>query len=384
MTEQTEKPNYKKTINRPKTSFAMKANLVQREPEFEKRWAKMDLYQRMREATRQRSDERFVFHDGPPYANGDIHIGHLLNKVLKDLVVRTKLMAGFDTPFVPGWDCHGLPIEHRVMKELGDAAKTMEPIQIRRKCKSYAEKFVKRQAKQMQRLGTIGEYENPYITMDPAYEAATIEVFADLVEKGLVYRALKPVHWSIANQTALADAELEYYDREDTSVYVLFEIEDRAACGLAFPDDRIDLMIWTTTPWTLPANMAVAVSERAEYSLFEYQRNGETRHVIMAEDLHKQVFEKEGLEASEDHKRLGTVKGSELVGMTYQHPFIDRVSPVVSADYVTLEDGTGLVHTAPGHGVEDYQTGLRVGLDIYCPVQADGTYDDTAPSGCAA
>jgi len=378
MTEQTEKPNYKNTINRPKTSFSMKANLVQREPEFEKRWDKMGIYQRMREATQQRSDARFVFHDGPPYANGDIHIGHLLNKVLKDLVVRTKLMAGYDVAFVPGWDCHGLPIEHRVIKELGDAAKSMEPIQIRRKCKSYAEKFVKRQAAQMQRLGTVGLYDEPYITMDPAYEAATIEVFADLVEKGLVYRALKPVHWSIANQTALADAELEYADREDTSVYVLFPIEDAGTCGLKLPG-VVDLMIWTTTPWTLPANLAVAVSEKAEYSLFEYYRDGETRYVIMAEELHKQVFEKEGLETSAGHKRLGTVKGSELVGMTYKHPFIDRTSPVVAADYVTLEDGTGLVHTAPGHGVEDYQTGLREGLDIYCPVREDGTFDDTAP-----
>ena len=384
MSQQTEKPNYKDTINRPKTSFAMKAILVQREPEFQKRWAKLGLYDRMRDAVARRAGgkaEPFVFHDGPPYANGDIHIGHLLNKVLKDLVVRTKLMAGRDVAFVPGWDCHGLPIEHRVMKELGEAARTMEPIQVRRKCRSYAEKFVKRQSAQMQRLGTIGRYDAPYITMDPAYEAATLEVFADLVERGLVYRALKPVHWSIANQTALADAELEYADREDTSVYVLFETTDPAACGFAqLPQDaKVDLMIWTTTPWTLPANLAVAVSERAEYSLFAYYRGEETRYVILAEDLHKQVFEREDLGTSAGHKRLGTCKGADLVGMTYRHPFIERRGKVVAADYVTLEDGTGLVHTAPGHGVEDYQTGLREGLEIYCPVLADGTFDDTAP-----
>ena len=378
MTEQAEKPNYKKTILKPNTSFSMKANLVQREPEFQKRWEKLGLYDRMRAADHPHGS--FVFHDGPPYANGDIHIGHLLNKVLKDMVVRSRLMAGFDVNFVPGWDCHGLPIEHKVMKALGDKARDMEPIQVRRKCKSYAEKYVKLQAGQMKRLGTVGDYDHPYITMDRQFEAGVIEVFARLVEKGLVYRALKPVHWSIANQTALADAELEYKDRQDTSVYVLFEVTDLAACGFA---DKvagpIHLMIWTTTPWTLPANLAVAVSERAEYSLFEYTRNGRTRHIIMAEDLHKQVFEKEGLETSAGHRRLATCKGSELVGMTYRHPFIDRVSPVVAADYVTLDDGTGMVHTAPGHGVEDYQTGLRVGLDIYCPVLPDGTFDATAP-----
>ncbi|MBS3822008.1 MAG: isoleucine--tRNA ligase, partial [Phycisphaerae bacterium] len=377
---QTGKPKKKKfPINRPNTPFAMKANLVQREPLFQQRWERLNLYRRLRDADHPRRP--FVFHDGPPYANGDIHIGHLLNKVLKDLVVRSKLMAGHDVDFVPGWDCHGLPIEHRVMKELGDAAKDMDAIKVRRKCQAYAEKFVKVQSRQMQRLGTIGDYDKPYITMDPAYEAGVLEVFADLVEAGLVYRALKPVHWSTANQTALAEAELEYKDREDTSVYVLFPIVDKGGCRLPLPEGAsTNLMIWTTTPWTLPANLAVAVAPAAEYSLFEYCRDGQTHYVILAEDLHKQVFEKEGLETSEGHKRLGTVTGEQLVGMTYQHPFCDRTSPVVDAGYVTLEDGTGLVHTAPGHGVEDYQTGLREGLDIYCPVQADGTFDETAPA----
>ena len=267
-------------------------------------------------------------------------------------------MAGFDVPYVPGWDCHGLPIEHKVMQDLGDKARDMQPIQVRRKCKTSAEKFVKLQSGQMQRLLTVADYANPYLTMNPHYEGAVLDVFADLVSRGVVYRGLKPVHWSIENQTALAEAELEYYDREDTSVFVKF--------------DRVDgqgaLMIWTTTPWTLPANLAVAVHERYDYG--EYTVDGQT--VILAVDLAKKVLKTE----TEPTK---TFKGSELVGLEYKHPFIDRISKIVSADYVTLEDGTGLVHTAPGHGVDDYQTALREGLDIYCPVRDDGTFDDTAP-----
>ena len=381
-TEQSEKPNYKKTINRPTTRFAMKANLVQREPEFQKRWAKLGVYERMRGGAHPKGP--FVFHDGPPYANGEIHIGHLLNKALKDLVVRTKLMAGHDVDFVPGWDCHGLPIEHRVMKDLGDQAAQMDALAIRRKCQSYAEKYVKLQSQQMQRLGTIGNYDEPYITMAPAYEAGVLEVFADLVKRGLVYQALKPVHWSIANRTALADAELEYRDREDTSVYVLFELvkASKLPPGLNAPKgEAVSLMIWTTTPWTLPANLAVAIAPDAEYSLFEHQRDGGRGCVVLAEDLHRQVFEMVGLGEAPGHRRLGTCRGADLLAanLNYRHPFIDRTGPVVGADYVTLEDGTGMVHTAPGHGTEDYQTGLREGLDIYCPVRGDGTFDNTAP-----
>ncbi len=360
MTEQTEKPNYKKTLNLPSTTFPMKANLVQNEPASLKRWTKAGLYERTREA--RRDGPAFVFHDGPPYANGDIHLGHLLNKVLKDLVVRSRTMMGFDCPFTPGWDCHGLPIEHKVMQELGDKARTMEPIQVRRKCKSYAEKFVKTQKAQMQRLLTLADYDDPYLTMLPQYEAGVLEVFAGMVEKGLVYRDLKPVHWSVDNQTALAEAELEYDEREDTSVYVKF--------------DRVDgdgaLMIWTTTPWTLPANLAVAVHERYEYGRY---KAGDTT-VVLATELAPKVLAMGGVDAAEP---LEVFKGAELLGVEYRHPFVDRVSKVVHADYVTLEDGTGLVHTAPGHGVEDYQTGLREGLDIYCPVLPDGTFDHTAP-----
>lgn len=354
--QQTDKKTYKKTLNLPKTAFPMKANLVQNEPASIKRWDKLKLYEQLRQ--KDHPNGRYVFHDGPPYANGSIHLGHLLNKVLKDFVVRSKTMAGFDVPYVPGWDCHGLPIEHKVMQELGDKAKDMQPIQVRRKCKTSAEKFVKLQSGQMQRLLTVADYKEPYLTMNPRYEGAVLDVFAELVSRGVVYRGLKPVHWSIENQTALAEAELEYYDRDDTSVFVKF---DRA-------DGQGALMIWTTTPWTLPANLAVAVHERHDYG--EYTLDGQT--VILAVELASKVLKTDAVPTK-------TYKGSELVGLEYKHPFIDRVSKVVAADYVTLEDGTGLVHTAPGHGVDDYQTGLREGLDIYCPVLGDGTFDETAP-----
>ncbi len=367
MAEQTAKKNFKNTLNLPKTSFSMKANLVQNEPATLKRWLKQDMYQQMLKA-REGSD-RYSFHDGPPYANGSIHLGHLLNKVLKDFVVRSKTMAGFDVPYIPGWDCHGLPIEHKVMQELGDKAKGMVPMQIRKRCRDYAEKFIKLQKQQMQRLLTAADYDNPYLTMNPPFEAAVLEVFASMVGRGLVYRALKPVHWSIENQTALADAELEYYDREDTSVYVLFELCDGGATAI----DKQYLMIWTTTPWTLPANMAVAVSAKAEYGMYTVEDKG----VWMACDLAKDVLAREGVEAGDPQT---VMRGEELVGWQYLHPFKDKnPRPVVAADYVTLEDGTGMVHTAPGHGVEDYQTGLREGLDIYCPVKPDGTFDDTTP-----
>ncbi len=359
---------YKKTLNLPKTAFPMKANLVQNEPASIKRWDKLDVYGQLRAKRKKTNAEAFVFHDGPPYANGDIHLGHLLNKVLKDLVVRSQNMLGKDCPYTPGWDCHGLPIEHKVMQELGEKAREMEPIQIRRKCKAYAEKFVKLQKGQMQRLLTMADYDDPYLTMLPKYERGVIEVFAGLVEKGLVFRQLKPVHWSIENRTALAEAELEYYDREDTSVYVCFDLTDDSP-----GKDKFDaVMIWTTTPWTLPANLAVAAHERYGYGVYQLG----DRRVVIAQELAAKVLALEGVEYAEP---LETLKGKELVGVTYNHAFCDRVGKVVHAEYVTLEDGTGLVHTAPGHGVEDYQTGLREGLDVYCPVQADGTFDETVP-----
>ncbi|MEM8494643.1 MAG: isoleucine--tRNA ligase, partial [Planctomycetota bacterium] len=282
-------------------------------------------------------------------------------------VVRSRSMMGFDCPYTPGWDCHGLPIEHKVMQELGPAGKEMDPLKVRKKCESYAKKFVKTQSAQMQRLLTLADYDDPYLTMLPKYEAGVLEVFAGMIERGLVYRDLKPVHWSVDNQTALAEAELEYYDREDTSVYVWFASQD---------DPDVGFMIWTTTPWTLPANLAVAVHPRFEYGLYDLGENFGHKKAWIANELAGKVLLRRGVELGEP---LDTKRGEELVGLTYGHAFVERTGNVVAAEYVTVEDGTGLVHTAPGHGAEDYQTGLREGLDVYCPVRADGTYDDTVP-----
>ena len=376
-------PDYKSTLNLPKTDFAMKANLAQAEPQTVKRWQDERLYDAVQEA---RADAPlFAFHDGPPYANGSIHLGHLLNKVLKDIVVRSRLMDGMRVPYVPGWDCHGLPIEHKVVTEMNEKGKLQKVLElpddqrrmvIRRECQAYAEKFVKLQAGQMQRLLTLADYGNPYLTMKPAFEGAVIEDFADLVEQGLVYRALKPVHWSIANRTALAEAELEYEDRQDLSVYVDFEAADREAVEKAFGcelDCTPSFTIWTTTPWTLPANLAIAVHPDHRYAVAEVDGN----LAIMASDLLAKVTK---LAGSEQVRVVAEAEGAKLVGLSYRHPFCDRQGRVVAADYVTLEDGTGLVHTAPGHGAEDYRTGLKEGLDTYCPVRDDGTYDDSVPA----
>ena len=379
-----EKRNYKKTLNLPRTSFPMRANLAQNEPASEKRWARGKLYETIVAQRAEEGAEPFVFHDGPPYANGTIHVGHLLNKVLKDLVVRSKFLAGKQCRYIPGWDCHGLPIEHKVMTELMETGKADKlnslseddrRMAIRRECHKSASKYIKLQSKQMLQLLTLADYDHPYLTMAPAYEKSVLEVFATLVEQGLVYRALKSVHWSIANETALAEAELEYQDKEDLSVYVNFDAADKEAVANAFGvefDETPSFMIWTTTPWTLPANLAIAVHERISYSLIRVDGN----LTIIASELVEKVTQAAGAKSVEV---LAQTEGEKLVGLTYRHPFCDRVSPVVAADYVTLEDGTGLVHTAPGHGVDDYLTGMKEGLDIYCPVLGDGRYDDTVP-----
>lgn len=398
------KRNYRKTLNLPKTAFPMRANLIQNEPGSLQRWEKMKLYERTRAA---RSDAgldnnkgAWSFHDGPPYANGSIHLGHLLNKVLKDFVVRSRTMAGYDVEYTPGWDCHGLPIEHKVMTELhasGAGAKLNElnedyrRMAVRRECGKSAQKFIKLQMGQMKKLLTLADYADPYLTMKPVYESAVLGVFADLVSQGVVYRDLKPVHWSIANQTALAEAELEYEDVEDVSIFVDYDVNNVEELYRVFGVSEAEvvaaggnkapasLMIWTTTPWTLPANLAVAVHPRYKYALVVLGDSG--RPVVLAEELVKSVVKlKAGTGDCSNYKVLGTCVGEQLVTVKYDHPFCDRVSPVLVADYVTLEDGTGLVHTAPGHGQEDYQLGLANGLDIYCPVLEDGTFDESVPA----
>jgi len=382
------KKKYKKSLNLPKTPFPMRANLAQNEPQSRKRWEKAGLYRRILEA--RSGSERFAFHDGPPYANGSIHVGHLLNKVLKDVVVRSQTMAGRLCHYVPGWDCHGLPIEHRVMTDLIESGKAekidaLEPdvrrMAVRRECHRYAEKYQKVQSEQLQRLLTLADYDHPYLTMSPGYERAVLEVFASLLEQGLVYRDVKPVHWSIANRTALADAELEYREREDPSIYVHFEAEEPAALAAAFgvelgsDGEPPAFMIWTTTPWTLPANLMIAVGEEIRYTLVRI----DGRPTVVASELVEAVAGLGGGEGGRRVERLAEAPGSALVGLGYRHPFIDRRGRIVAADHVTVEDGTGLVHTAPGHGEEDYLTGMREGEEIYCPVRADGTFDDTVP-----
>ena len=386
------KTNYRATLNLPKTSFAMKANLVQREPQMRRRWAKDGIYARIREA--RRGAPLYILHDGPPYANGDIHMGHVINKVLKDFVVKYKTMAGFDAPYLPGWDCHGLPIESKVMTDLGEKVHQMPKLDVRRDCMKYATKYVKIQSRQFQELGIFGDFDDPYLTFKPTYEAGILEVFAELVGKDLVYRQLKPIHWSIGCETALAEAELEYKDIASPSIFVNFPADDDATqrlieLGLVTADQAreatVCFMIWTTTPWTLAANLAIAVHPHLEYTTVRYEQGGREMVSVVSTDRLNAVVAAGGLGESQYHAAEEVVRGRELEGLRYRHPFV-TINPtdkdaylVIGAEYVTTEDGTGLVHTAPGHGLEDYMSGQKHGLAIYSPVMDDGCYDDTVP-----
>jgi isoleucyl-tRNA synthetase len=366
---------YKDTLNLPVTRFDMKANLNVREPKVQARWAETDLYGRIREAGK--GKERRVLHDGPPYANGDIHMGHLLNKVLKDVIVRFCTMRGYDSPYVPGWDCHGLPIEHKVMKDLGSKAATMSFPEIRDLCRVEALKWVGVQTKQFQRLGISGDFENPYLTLNPGYEAAVLDVLADLLERGDVFRQLKPLHWCIQDRTALAEAELEYRDETSTSVYVNFPM--LSGVPAAWGEGPWNAMIWTTTPWSLPGNVAIALNPKVDYAGVRYvdPADGKPVHAIVAVELLPKVMALRGVA---EVVELGRCKGKDLEGATYRHVFIDRVGPLIMADYVSVDDGTGLVHNAPGHGVEDYQVCRALGLPTISPVDAAGRFTDEAPA----
>ncbi|MCK5473451.1 MAG: class I tRNA ligase family protein, partial [Planctomycetes bacterium] len=358
MTEGKKDKGYRNTLNLPKTGFSMKANLTQNEPQLRKKWAKDNIYAQIRQANQ--GKPQYILHDGPPYANGDIHMGHVINKVLKDFVVKYKTMLGFDAPFVPGWDCHGLPIEAKVMAELGEKLRQMTKPEIRKQCKKYASKYVKLQSKQFQNLGVFGDFDNPYLTLKPQYEAGILEIFAELVEKGLVYKQLKPIHWSIGCETALAEAELEYKDISSLSCFVNFPIEEQGVKKLAelglieeadIENTKVCLMIWTTTPWTLAANLAIAVNPNLEYTTISYENNGKKIiSIIAAERL--EAISSLDLQFTGSDKR---VKGKELERLRYAHPFVENnptdknAHMVILADYVTVEDGTGLVHIAPGH-----------------------------------
>ncbi len=386
------KKNYRDTLNLPKTRFAMKANLVQREPQMRKRWAERGIYAKIREA--RAGAKPYILHDGPPYANGDIHMGHVINKVLKDFVVKYKTMTGHDAPYIPGWDCHGLPIEAKVVADLGEKAREMPKHAIRRDCMKYASKYVKLQGRQFQDLGVFGDFGDPYLTFKPQYEAGILEVFAELVGKGLVYKQLKPIHWSIGCETALAEAELEYKDIASPSIFVNFPaahetitrlIELGLVTGEQARDAAVCFMIWTTTPWTLAANLAVAVHPRLEYTTLSYEKDGRKYVSVVSTDRLEAVVAAGGLEEGQYRVAEKAVRGSELESLRYRHPFVENnptdkdAYMVIPAEYVTTEDGTGLVHTAPGHGLEDYMSGQKYGLAVYSPVGDDGRYDDTVP-----
>ncbi len=358
--------DYKTTLNLPRTAFPMKANLPEREPEILHLWEEMGLYRKIRnqKATR----PRWILHDGPPYANGHIHIGHALNKILKDIVVKSKSMFGYDAIFVPGWDCHGLPIEHQVDKLLGKNRLDMPPLEKRRLCRDYAMKFVHIQKEEFKRLGVFGDWENPYLTMSPDYQATIVREFGKFVGRGIVYKGLKPVHWCISCQTALAEAEVEYADHESPSVYVKFPLKTypERLKGMLM-GKRPSVVIWTTTPWTLPANMAIALHPQHDYVAVEVG----PEVFIVAKDLLTETMQKGRIE---NYRVLDTFPGSLMEGHNCSHPFIKRGSLLLLADYVTLDQGTGCVHIAPGHGTEDYDTGIKHGLPIYNPVDNQGRF----------
>ncbi len=370
--------SYKDTINLPKTKFSMKGNLVQREPGFLKSWESQELYAQIRKA--RSGAKKFILHDGPPYPTGDLHIGTGLNKILKDIIVRYYTMRGYNAPYVPGWDCHGLPIEHRVMQEIGAKAKTMERTEIRKKCKQYAEKFVKIQMKQFKSLGVSADWDASYLTFTPQYEAGIIEVFGKLVEKGYIYRKLKPIHWCMRCETALAEAELEYRNETSPSIYVNFKINDDVSHIFQdVGDEDVFILIWTTTPWTLPANLAIALHPDYTYRAVRYQnpKTGKSEVTIIADSLVDSIM---SLLKIEKYELLGTTTGISLEGVTYHHTMMERSGSIVLASYVTLSDGTGCVHTAPGHGQDDYLTGLRYNLSILSPVDKSGFFTEEAGS----
>jgi isoleucyl-tRNA synthetase len=362
--------DWKETLNLPRTTFPMKANLPATEPERLARWEAMDLYGAIRRAREGRP--RFVLHDGPPYANGQIHLGHALNKILKDFVAKSRSMAGFDAPYVPGWDCHGLPIELKVEQQRGSGRSDASLLDFRRACREYADRFVALQREDFKRLGVLGDWAHPYLTMDFGYQAAIVRALGAFVARGLIYKGKKPVYWCLRDRTALAEAEVEYAPHQSPSIFVEFAAAPGGAEALvagvpALAGRALSTVIWTTTPWTIPANLAIAFHPDFTYAAYEV----DGRAVILAERLAESVAAKTGRTLG---PAIATFPGAALEGVRFRHPLYDRDSPGVLADYVTLEQGTGAVHTAPGHGADDYRTGVKYGLDVYAPIGTDGRF----------
>ncbi|MGG1553140.1 isoleucine--tRNA ligase [Paenibacillus ferrarius] len=358
--------DYGKTLNLLQTDFPMRGNLPQAEPKMQARWEAEDIYAKVQESRKGR--EKFILHDGPPYANGDIHIGHALNKVLKDIIVRFKTLQGYDAPYVPGWDTHGLPIEQVITNSGKVDRKKMTVPEFRQYCAEYALQSVEKQKSQFQRLGIRGDFKNPYITLQPEYEAQQIRVFGTMVQRGYIYKGLKPVYWSPSSESALAEAEIEYKEKTSTSIYVAFPVKDGKG---KLPQDAA-IVIWTTTPWTLPANLGISVHPDFEYAVVQV----EGKKYVLAQGLLAAAAKEIGWS---QYEVLSTVKGSELEFVTCQHPFYDRESLVIVGEHVTLEAGTGCVHTAPGHGEDDFAIGQRYNLGVLCPVDDQGHFTSEAP-----
>ena len=358
----------KSTLNLPKTDFPMKARLPEREPEQLVAWEQMGLYSRILES--RAGKPLFVLHDGPPYPTGEIHLGTGLNKILKDMIVKSKTMAGFRSPYVPGWDCHGLPIETQVEKELGGKTSKVPPAEFRRMCREFAARYVEAHKREFKRLGVFGQWDKPYLTMDPHVEACIAEAFIDFFEKGYVYRGLKPVYWCICDRTALAEAEVEYADHTSSSVWVKFPVVVGPKSGALGSD--VSEHIWTTTPWTLPANRALAFHPYLEYVVADTSAG----KLLLAKERLKAFAEETKLEVSAVH---GSWRGRDLEGIQFQHPFLDLRVPGVLADYVTLDQGSGIVHTAPGHGADDFRTGQKYSLEAYAPQDDDGRFTEGLP-----
>jgi isoleucyl-tRNA synthetase len=374
--------DYKQTINLPQTGFPMKADLAKREPVLLEVWEQTDLYGKIRSVAKGRPG--YVLTDGPPYANGAIHLGHAVNKILKDIIVKSRTLDGYDAPYVPGWDCHGLPIEMQVEKTHGRVGQKIDAKAFRAACRDYAYKQVDAQRKDFKRLGVLGDWQHPYLTMDPRFEAEQLRAFAIIIKNGHVYKGYKPVHWCLNCRSALAEAEVEYEDITSPSVYVRFEVLDRTdlAARLGLPSDLIDLdvptsiAIWTTTPWTLPANQAVAVHPQIDYAFVEFDLGDGRERLLVASERVEPLMQTLGVGA---WTTLAEVKGQALEHLQLQHPFYDRVVPVILGDHVTLDAGTGAVHTAPGHGLDDYIVGRRYDLPIENPVGGDGRFLPSTP-----
>jgi isoleucyl-tRNA synthetase len=360
---------YKDTLTLPQTTFPMRGDLVENEPKRLERWENEGLYARILARRRGQKAAEFILHDGPPFANGDVHMGTALNKLLKDLVVKSKTMAGFTAPFIPGWDCHGLPIEFKVVKETAG----LEAAEIRRRCAEFARKFIDIQRASFRRLGVFGDWENPYLTMDPGYEADILRVFAKLVENGCVYQSKKPVQWSYGAQTALAEAEVEYKDKESPAIFVKFPLS--RSVGILPALQNASIPIWTTTPWTLPANLGLAVHPEFTYVVGRFKNEIADREetLVLVRELIADFTQKAGFALVET---LAEIKGRELEGLEAQHPFLDRASKVILANFVTTETGTGVVHIAPGHGADDYSAGQQNGLAVLSPVDDEGKFTD--------